>query len=154
MDLSCRELQRHSVLGRSEVWTVLLAVFAAATVLRFLFIIVFSGIHNNDEDFQIVEQSHRFAFVYGVIPWEFEEGTRSPLPPLAISGLFRLAGLFGDGPRFYIATARIVLAAVSLLSVVALFFMGLRRGLTHAAIISVVAATWFELVYFSYRPLS
>ena len=154
MNFSSRELQRHSVLDRPEVWTVLLAVLAAATVLRFLAIIVFPGIHHPDEDFQMFEQAHRFAFGYGVIPWEFEEGTRSPLPPLAISGLFRLAGLFGDGPQLYIATARLVLAAVSLLSVVALFFMGLRRGLTHAAIIGVVAATWFELVYFSYRPLS
>jgi hypothetical protein len=154
MNFSSCEVQRPSVSSRPEFWTVLIAVLVTAMVLRVLAIIVFPGIHHPDEEFQMLEQAHRFAFGYGVIPWEFEEGVRSPLPPLAISGLFRLAELFGDGPRIYIATARFVLAAVSLLSVVALFFMGLRRSLTHAAIISVVAATWFELVYFSYRPLS
>jgi hypothetical protein len=32
--------------------------------------------------------------------------------------------------------------------------MGLRTSRTHALIVGLVAATWFELVYFSYRPLT
>ena len=112
MNLSRRETQQRSILVEYGVWKALTAILVIATVLRVLAIIVFPGIHHPDEDFQMFEQAHRFAFGYGVIPWEFEEGIRSPLPPLAISVLFHLAGAFGDSPRFYIAIVRLVLVAV------------------------------------------
>ena len=87
-----------------------------------------------------------------MIPWEFEAGIRSPLPPLLLSWLYEASRfLIGEGPHVYITFTRIVLAAISLASVAAIFLMGLRRSRTHAIIGGVVGASWFELVYFSFR---
>jgi len=87
-----------------------------------------------------------------VIPWEFEAGIRSP--PSAAAAQLAVRGfpvLIGEGPHVYITFTRIVLAAMSLASVAAIFLMGLRRSRTHAIIGGVVGASWFELVYFSFR---
>ncbi len=100
------------------------------------------------------EPAHRAAFGYGIIPWAFEEGIRSPLPPLTISLFFRVSeSVFGGGPRVYITTARIALAVFSLTSVAAVYLAARRRSPSHGLIVGLVAAMWFELVYFASRPL-
>jgi GPI mannosyltransferase 3 len=58
------------------------------------------------------------------------------------------------GPQGYLLAARAVLAAISLLGVAAVYRMGRRTSPTHALMAGVVAATWFELVYFAGRPLT
>ena len=54
-------------------------VIAVALVLRIAAIFVFPGIHHADENFQVLEQAHRLAFGYGIVPWEFRLGVRSPV---------------------------------------------------------------------------
>jgi phosphatidylinositol glycan class B len=43
---------------------------------------------------------------------------------------------------------------MSLLVVASAYRMGLATSRIHALVAGVVAATWFELVYFSFRPLT
>ena len=140
---------------RTRLDYILLGVILTAGFLaRLVALLWFPGLHHPDEDFQMLEQAHRFTFGYGVIPWEFEAGIRSPLPPLLLSWLYEASRfLIGEGPHVYITFTRTVLAAMSLASVAAIFLMGLRRSRTHAIIGGVVGASWFELVYFSFRTM-
>lgn len=135
---------------RVGLWAVLGLAFA----LRAVCAIVFQGAHYPDETFQAFEQAHRYAFGYGLKPWEFEDGLRSTLPPLALALVFRIGDALFGTPEAMLGLARLGLAALSLLPVAAIYAAGLRRSPVHAIVGAVAAATWWELVYFSYRPLS
>jgi GPI mannosyltransferase 3 len=132
----------------------LLALLALALAVRLAAIVVFPSLHHPDENFQLLEQAHRIAFGYGVVPWEFRDGIRSPVLPYVLAGLFRLAEPMVGGPEGYLTVTRAALAALSLLGVVAVYRMGQRTSRTHALMAGLVAATWFELVYFAGRPLT
>jgi GPI mannosyltransferase 3 len=132
----------------------LLLLVALALLLRLAAIIAFPSLHHPDENFQLFEQAHRIAFGYGVVPWEFREGIRSPVLPYGLAGLFWLGDKVFGGPEGYVALSRVVLALISLVAVAAVYRMGRRESETHALMAGLVAATWFELVYFAPRPLT
>ena len=100
------------------------------------------------------EQAHRIAFGYGIVPWEFRDGIRSPVLPYVLAGLFWVGERVFGGPEGYLLVARSALAAISLLGVAAVYRMGQRTSQTHALMAGLVAATWFEIVYFAGRPLT
>src|ERR1700682_1934770 len=97
----------------------LLVLLALAMLVRLAAIIAFPSLHHPDENFQLLEQAHRIAFGYGVVPWEFRDGIRSPILPYGLAALFWLAERVVGGPEGYLLVARSVLAAVSLLAVAA-----------------------------------
>jgi len=57
-----------------------------------------------DEIFQTLEQGHRLAFGYGLVPWEFRVGARSWLLPGVIAGVMKLFAFFGVGSGAGLAT--------------------------------------------------
>jgi phosphatidylinositol glycan class B len=132
----------------------LLILLALAMLVRLAAIIVFPSLHHPDENFQLFEQAHRIAFGYGIVPWEFREGIRSPVLPYTLAALFWLSERVVGGPEGYLLVARSALAAISLFGVAAVYRMGQRTSRTHALMAALVAATWFELVYFAGRPLT
>ena len=138
---------------RRQVPWPLVAILALAALVRLAAIFAAPSFHWADENFQFFEQGHRLAFGYGIKPWEFEEGIRSYAVPYALAGLFRVSEPMFGGPQGYIAVSRIVIAALSLAPVAAVYAMGRRTSQTHAILAGLVAATWFEIVYFSFRPL-
>jgi GPI mannosyltransferase 3 len=132
----------------------LLLLLALALLLRVAAIIAFPSLHHSDENFQLFEQAHRIAFGYGVVPWEFRDGVRSPVLPCGLAALFWLGDKIVGSPEGYLALARLALALISLVAVAAVYRMGERTSATHALMGGLVAATWFELVYFAARPLT
>jgi hypothetical protein len=149
--------QRPIILARAQSLLAdrtLLLLLALALLLRVAAIIAFPSLHHPDENFQLFEQAHRIAFGYGVVPWEFREGIRSPVLPYGLAGLLWLGDKVFGGPEGYLALARVALALISLVSVAAVYRMGRRESETHALMAGLVAATWFELVYFAPRPLT
>lgn len=142
----------------SEAWhsdgIPLLCILVLAFGIRIFAIFVFPSLHHPDENYQVFEQAHRIAFGYGIKPWEFTVGIRSLLLPALFARVFRASAAASPRPQFYIAIARLLLAALSVPVVAALYIMGRRASQTHAILVGLVAASWFELVYFSYRPLT
>jgi GPI mannosyltransferase 3 len=132
----------------------LLILLALAMLVRLAAIVAFPSLHHPDENFQLFEQAHRIAFGYGVVPWEFRDGIRSPVLPYTLAALFWLSERVVGGPEGYLLVARSALAAISLFGVAAVYRMGQRTSQTHALMAALVAATWFELVYFAGRPLT
>lgn len=130
------------------------AILALAFALRAYAAWTLPDAHHPDEVFQTFEQAHRYAFGYGIVPWEFHLGLRSTLPPALLSLVFRAGDALFDAPAAPVVLARLVLVALSLLPVAAIYAAGLRRSPLHALVGGIAAATWCELVYFSYRPLT
>ena len=104
----------------------LLLLLALALLLRLLAIIAFPSLHHPDENFQLFEQAHRIAFGYGVVPWEFRDGARSPVLPYGLAALFWLGDKVVGSPEGYLALARLTLASISLIAVAAAYRMGAR----------------------------
>jgi phosphatidylinositol glycan class B len=149
--------KRPVILERARQLTgdrTLLFLLALALLVRLAAIVAFPSLHHPDENFQLFEQAHRIAFGYGVVPWEFREGIRSPVLPYLLAGLFWLGDRIAGGPEGYLLFTRAALAAVSLIAVAAVYRMGKRASPIHAVVAGLVAATWFELVYFAGRPLT
>jgi hypothetical protein len=145
---------RDVLAARARPDRTLLVLLALALLVRLAAIVAFPSLHHPDENFQLFEQAHRIAFGYGVVPWEFRDGIRSPVLPYILAGLFWLGERVLGGPEGYLLVARAALALTSLLGVAAVYLMGRRTSATHAVMVGVVAATWFELVYFAGRPLT
>ena len=134
-------------------WT-MVAILGIALAVRICAILLFPSLHHPDENFQLFEAAHRRAFGYGIGTWEDRAGLRSPVIPYLLSRVFALAEPVVGGPKGYIVTSQILLAALSLIGIAAVYRMGLRESRTHAVLLGLVAATWFEMVYFSFRPLT
>jgi phosphatidylinositol glycan class B len=128
-------------------------VVVAALVVRLGAVLALPSLHHPDENFQFFEQAHRLAFGYGVVPWEYEEGIRSLVVPWLLSRLLIVAGAAAS-PEALVLLQRAALVVLSVVPVGAVFLWGLQRGRLQALLLGLVAASWFELVYFSGRPLS
>jgi GPI mannosyltransferase 3 len=133
---------------------VMVGLLAFAFLVRLVTILGFPSLDHPDENFQVFEQAHRFAFGYGIKPWEFVTGIRSPVLPAVFAIVFRLSAPLVGGPEGYLIVARLTLAAGSLVAVAAVYQVGRRMSFTHGLIGGLVTATWFEIVYFAGRPLT
>ncbi len=132
----------------------LITLLVLALLVRVAAIIEFPSLHHPDENFQLLEQAHRYFFGTGFVPWEFSVGSRSPVLPFMLGLVFTAAEPLVGGPEGYIFVARLLLALSSLAGVIAVYRMGQRISPTHAILGGLVTATWFEFVYFAGRPLT
>src|SRR5438309_2110355 len=96
---------------------------AMALILRVAVIVVFPSIHNPDEIFQVLEQAHRLAFGYGIVPYEFRDGTRSPVLPMILGYVFSFSEPIAGGPEGYIFVSRFLTIVISLAGVAAVYRM-------------------------------
>ncbi|MGB8295262.1 MAG: hypothetical protein WCG85_07525 [Polyangia bacterium] len=79
---------------RKPVWLWLglcVAIFAPRAYLA----VHDQGVIWADEIFQTIEQGHRLAFGYGLVPWEFQSGARSWFLPGALGGFMKLLAKLG-----------------------------------------------------------
>jgi phosphatidylinositol glycan class B len=134
----------------------LIVVLVMASAVRALLAYYDHSIFWPDEIHQSLEQAHRAAFGYGLVPWEFRDGARSWVFPGVIAGLWKLAAGAGvDSSLTLVLLARLAMVAAS---VVAIWFAaklasavsGARAGLASA----VVLALFPPAVAFAYRAMS
>jgi Alg9-like mannosyltransferase family len=102
----------------------LVGLLLLALLVRLATIIAFPSLHHPDENFQLFEQGHRWFFGYGLVPWEFRVGTRSPVMPFLLGLTFAAAEPVVGGPEGYLLIAKLLLALSSLAGVVAVYRMG------------------------------
>lgn len=101
------------------------------------------GVFWPDEIYQTLEQGHRLAFGYGMVPWEFREGARSWLFPGLLGGVMKLAALVGfdSGPGVVLA-AKVFMVGLALWATWAVMRLGERLGGLPGALL---AGTFFAL---------
>jgi hypothetical protein len=107
-----------------------------------------------DEIFQSLEQAHRVVFGRGVIPWEFDEGTRSWVFPGVLAGVMKAVSVVASSPMAYLMACAALLSAIALAPVWAAFWWAQRWfGLRGAVVAAGTVALWYELVYFAPKAL-
>ncbi len=138
------------------LWRGLYGVVAGGLALRVTYALLSESAHHPDEVFQYLEQGHRLAFGYGLVPWEYRFGVRSWLVPLAIAAPLYLCRLLGvDDPAIYVPLVKGLFCLLSVWLIVSVYRIG--RNLvseTAGRLAAVFAAFWYELVYFAPRPLT
>ncbi len=133
-----------------------LGILIIAFSLRLYGFLSYPNIHHPDELFQYLEQAHRLVFGYGIVPWEFRDGTRSWLFPGFLAGLMKLsAGLGYSQPEAYGVLIASVLSVLSLSVVLSGFLWAYRvQGIAAAFITATLCSVWFELIYFAPKTLT
>ncbi len=133
----------------------LVGILVAAFALRIGMAMLFPGFDHPDELVQYLEQGHRLAFGYGVIPWEFRDGIRSWIYPGFLAGLMWITDRLGGGAGAYLTVIACALSTFSVLIVVIGWDWARRLAGPQAGLIAaVVMATWFELVYYGSKSLT
>lgn len=127
-------------------------VCVAALAARVGLAAAFPNVLWPDEIFQTLEQAHRLVFGYGVIPWEFREGTRSWLLPGLIAPA--MAAVHWAGGVAHVHAAQVLLSLASLVPVcgAAVWARPLGRGPALAAAIG--CAGWFDLLLYAPKALA
>jgi hypothetical protein len=137
------------VIPRLRVWHVLVLAFAA----RFAVGLSTDSVLQPDEVMQYLEQAHRLVFGAGMIPWEYDYGTRSWAPALFIAGILELTRRAGlDTPQVYQPVIKAVLSAVSLAIPYSAYRIGRALVSESAGWLALVfTAFWYELVSYGHR---
>lgn len=127
-----------------------------AVIVRILLAVLSDNFNHPDENFQIYEQAHRLVFGYGIIPWEFRFSVRSWIVPGLMAGMLYPFKLFGcDNPNIYIPFIRIILGLISTIVIISAYFIGKKIYSPKAGLwAAFFCAGWYEIIYFSIRPLN
>ena len=107
-----------------------------------------------DEIFQYVEPAWRMLGHDSTISWEWRYGMRSWLLPTIMAGPVGIGDWIAPGGTSAYVLPRLLVAIASLSIVMSAWAFGARLSRTHAVIAGLVAAIWFELVYFAPHTLS
>ncbi len=132
---------------------ILFIAIAVGALLR-LAVVPLPIIYFPDEIWQYMEPARHLAGGRSVVPWEFREGLRSWLVPAMLAPAAMLGEWLATGSQLPVLLQRLLLAAASLGIIASAAALGLRISRLHGLFSALVAASWFELVYFAPRPLS
>ena len=129
----------------------MLGLVAAILAPRAYLAIADQGMVWADEIFQTLEQGHRLAFGYGLVPWEFKVGARSWLLPGAIGGVMKLLGVAGVGGGGLAMALKLVFAALAVATFYPMLRMAYALGGAFAPLLLGLAACAFpaSLIYSS-----
>jgi phosphatidylinositol glycan class B len=108
------------------------------------------GVFWPDELFQNLEQAHRFAFGFGLRPWEFRLGARSWVLPGAIGLWMKLLATLGmNSAPALVRGAKLLMAALSLVGVAGAMSLARALGGTSAMLVAGALAGFFpaQLIY-------
>jgi phosphatidylinositol glycan class B len=139
----------ESLLPRLRVWHVLALAFA----VRFAVGLSTDSVLQPDEVMQYLEQAHRLVFGPGMIPWEYDYGTRSWAPALLVAGILETVRRVGfDTPQIYQPVVEAVLSAASLAIPYSAYRIGRALYSESAARLALLfTAFWYELVTYGHR---
>ncbi|RZM34070.1 MAG: hypothetical protein EOP67_19040 [Sphingomonas sp.] len=112
------------------------------------------GFHHPDAIYQYLEPAHRLLTGEGVITWEWRVGIRSWLLPTLLALPLWIGEALAPNGALPMILPRLATGLASLGIVWAAWAIGRRHSLLTAALAGFVAATWFEIVFFSAETLA
>ena len=124
-----------------------------AAALRLLAYTVWD-IHHADEFTQYLEQGHRLADGYGLIPWEARYGIRNALVPQLLAGPMALGRIFDPSGLLGIQFARATFLLLCSAGLWGAWRIGSAQSQRHALLALFVAAIWYDAVLFNVLLLS
>lgn len=139
---------KRVVMTRPLAWLMLigamLRVWAALT----------PGFHHPDAIYQYLEPAHRLLTGEGVITWEWRTGIRSWMLPALLAIPLGIGEAIDPNGLLPMILPRFATAAASLGIIWAAWDIGRRHSATTGVLAGVVAATWFEIVFFAAETLA
>jgi hypothetical protein len=142
-------------MSRRQALIAACSIVAFAFALRMLAWFAYPNQLWPDEHFQSLEQAHRVVFGYGVVPWEFREGTRSWLLPGTLAGVMAATSVVTSSVIAYLAGCAAVLSAIAVAPMWATFKSALSEfGWRGALVAAGLGALWFELIFFAPKALN
>lgn len=126
------------------------AILVVAAIPRIWAAVWDQGIFWPDEIFQSLEPAHRFAFGYGFVAWEFQDGARSWLFPGVLGVLWKfLAWLGVSGAPTLVVAAKLAMVALALVGIYASMRIGEKLVGAEAAVLCGVLGAMFppSIVY-------
>lgn len=135
-------------------------VLALAAAPRAWAAVADQGLFWPDEFYQSLEQAHRFAFGYGIVPWEFVDGLRSWVFPGAIGLLWKGLAMAGvTGAPALIVAAKMAMVLLGLVGVDAAMRLAARLAPREsanaaAALAGVFVGAFPALVFFGSKCMS
>ncbi|HTK35347.1 MAG TPA: hypothetical protein VL358_08700 [Caulobacteraceae bacterium] len=124
-----------------------------AVFLRLVAMAVSTPVHP-DEVFQYLETAHRLIFGQGVVTWEWRYGMRGWLLPLLAAVPMKLGAWLAPDSGLYLTAPNLAMVAASMVTVVAAWKLGDRISRLHAQVAGLVAAVWYEFIYFAPHVMS
>jgi hypothetical protein len=140
---------------RTFAWRLhpLAALLLAAMAVR-LPLVFWPNVNHPDEIFQYLEPAWRMLGHDGIVTWEWRDGIRSWFLPTLLTGPVMMGDWLAPGGAGAFIVPRLVVTLASLSIVVSAWFFGARISRMHAMVAALVAAIWFEIVYFAPHTLS
>lgn len=139
---------KRVVMARPLAWLMLLGamlrVWAALT----------PGFHHPDAIYQYLEPAHRLLTGEGVITWEWRTGIRSWMLPALLAIPLGIGEAIYPNGLLPMILPRFATAAASLGIIWAAWDIGRRHSATTGVLAGIVAATWFEIVFFAAETLA
>ncbi len=129
-------------------------ILFAALLLRLTVSIALPHIVHPDEIFQVVEQAYSFYFEDRVIPWEIRGNLRGWLWPMIIGGVIFPSEKLGGGGAGIAFSVLLFMSLFSLAGIYAAYSIGMLKSRRHALVGAIVAAIWYEFVWFAGNPLN
>ncbi|KAK3920673.1 GPI mannosyltransferase 3 [Frankliniella fusca] len=86
--------------------------FTLFAVLRLLSVFLVQTAYVPDEYWQSLEVAHKLSFGYGYLTWEWQEGIRSYVYPLFLTGLYQIVSILRLDSVFILVTAPRVIQAL------------------------------------------
>ncbi len=132
------------------------AILLAALLPRVWAAFADQGLFWPDEFYQSIEQAHRFAFGYGLVPWEWVQGVRSWVYPGFLGLLWKvLAALGATRAETFVISAKLVSVVLAVLGVEASIRLGQRlAGAKAAALAGVLVALFPAMVLFGSKCMT
>jgi len=134
-----RDLPRVGIVQppRDSARTVRIALILCVAAIPRIWAAVWDhGIFWPDEIFQSLEQAHRFAFGYGFVAWEFQDGARSWLFPGVLGLFWKVVALFGmNAAPALVISAKLAMVVLALIGIYASMRIAERLGGGDAAIL-------------------
>lgn len=134
-------------------WLVVAAIVLAGVALRVMLYDPLSQYHA-DEFYQYLEQGHRIVDGWGLVAWEGRLGIRNGLIPQFLALPWVTGEMVGPGTMAPIHFARGAFMALCLLSLAGAWGIGRARSHAHALAALLVAAIWYDSVFFGVALLS
>lgn len=107
-----------------------------------------------DEVFQYLEPAYRLLHGTGVVTWEWRLGIRSWLIPMLVAGPMRVGEWLGPDSAWPLVMPRLLMTFGALGTIAVAWRLGERLSRTHAKVAGLVAAIWYEAVYFAPHVMS
>ena len=128
----------------------------AAAAPRMWAVFYDQGIFWPDEIYQSLEQGHRFAFGYGITPWEFREGARSWVFPGILGIVMKVGGWLGMSTGVgVVCWTKSFMVLLALLGVWAAMRLARRHaGLPGALLAGAMVAGFPSMIVYGARCMS